>query len=304
MLTIYTTCRSFDNPHMSIIQKNAIKSWLQLKPKPQILVMGNDSGAKETCRELGVTHIDYVCTSPSGIPAFNSMTQIAENMACFDYLLSVSSDIILFQDTLDVLCDLQGTEFLAGTSRWDATITGPIDFLDPQWSQKIKAHAKRLAFTGGDYFLFSKGTFSDMPPFLYGQGLIDWGLYNFAHAQNKLMDLSEMVQIIHQNHDATKKDKNDITHNLQVAQITGGMCLNQARRYLTSNGIQSRNTVQLRMRDQNNNVFWLLFSDNTWFVLADPSNPTNPQGRYSCQYLVDDAGRRWTYDQNGLAILE
>lgn len=52
MLTIYTWPKSFEDKHIATIQRNAVRSWLQLRPKPAIFVFGNAPGTAEHCAEL------------------------------------------------------------------------------------------------------------------------------------------------------------------------------------------------------------------------------------------------------------
>ena len=59
MLTFFTCPRGFEG-RIGVIQRNAILSWLALKPRPEIIVLGNDPGVAEICRELGLRHLPEV----------------------------------------------------------------------------------------------------------------------------------------------------------------------------------------------------------------------------------------------------
>ncbi len=50
MLTIFSCHKAFHG-HFNTIQRNAIKSWTLLRPKPEIFLIGDDEGTAEVCRE-------------------------------------------------------------------------------------------------------------------------------------------------------------------------------------------------------------------------------------------------------------
>jgi len=47
MLTIFTTPKPFEG-HIDTIQRNALSSWKALSGSPEVLIIGNELGAKET----------------------------------------------------------------------------------------------------------------------------------------------------------------------------------------------------------------------------------------------------------------
>ena len=52
MLTILSTPKRFSGI-FEVIQTNAITSWTQLDPRPEIILFGRDEGTAEICAELG-----------------------------------------------------------------------------------------------------------------------------------------------------------------------------------------------------------------------------------------------------------
>ena len=54
MLTIFTAPKPFTNPHIDLIQRNAIRSWVALGPEVEVLLIGEEEGLAEAARELGV----------------------------------------------------------------------------------------------------------------------------------------------------------------------------------------------------------------------------------------------------------
>ena len=53
MLTIFSTPKPFLG-HIEVIQRNAIESWKRLEANVEIILIGDDPGTAEVCRELGL----------------------------------------------------------------------------------------------------------------------------------------------------------------------------------------------------------------------------------------------------------
>lgn len=69
MLTIFSCPKPFRG-HINIIQRNAIRSWTLLQARPEIILIGNEEGTAEVCKEFGLRHIpdvernEYVVLAP------------------------------------------------------------------------------------------------------------------------------------------------------------------------------------------------------------------------------------------------
>ncbi len=59
MITIFTIPKPFKG-HISVIQKNAIKSWTLLEPSCEIILFGDEEGAEEIAQELSLRHIKNI----------------------------------------------------------------------------------------------------------------------------------------------------------------------------------------------------------------------------------------------------
>lgn len=299
MITIFTTCRAFNDPHINLIQRNAIKSWQELRPRPQIIVMGQEPGTKEACEDLGVAHVDYVRVSPAGVPFLDSMVQIAEKMSCFDHLLFVSGDMLIFQDTIDALQQMKTRTFLGGVTRWNKYIDAPIDNCN---KKEMLRGATQESMSGGDYFLFSRSFFKqeEIPPFVLGRSVVDWWLYKYALDRDALWDLTACVTVIHQNHELAKLDLEDHQHNFKLGSQFGGRHLVQTRHTLEPNGPREREVVQARLKNQNGDHFWLVLHNSRSHLLPDPTNVNHGNRMYHCEYLEDEQGRRWVMTRDGM----
>ena len=81
VLTMFSVPKAFQG-HISIIQRNAIRSWLTLNPKPEIVLFGDEVGTKEVAAELGVEHLPNVRCNQYGTPLVNDVfTQVEKSPA-------------------------------------------------------------------------------------------------------------------------------------------------------------------------------------------------------------------------------
>ena len=74
MITLYTTVRGFTGEY-DHIQRNAIGSWLQLEPAPEVILFGDDEpGAQGFAAEVGLP-IYPLIRGWKGIPLVISQTE-------------------------------------------------------------------------------------------------------------------------------------------------------------------------------------------------------------------------------------
>src|SRR5512140_1524816 len=96
-ITVFSAPKAFSDPHIAIIQRNAISSWTKL-PDVEVVLFGDEHGLAETALELGVKHIRDIPRSPSGAPLMDSMFQLAREASQTPLYCIVNTDIILFND--------------------------------------------------------------------------------------------------------------------------------------------------------------------------------------------------------------
>lgn len=206
MITFFSSPKAFDG-HYDVIQTNAINSWLLLEPKPEIILLGNDHGTSEACRKWGLKHIRNVDCNEYGTPLVSSMFQLAEREASFDSMCYINADIILLQDFIDAVTLVSGmkSRYLLVGKRWDIEMPEPLSFQD-HWESRlckyIKMVGKLHGATGKDFFVFRKGFCKQLPPFAVGRpAWDDWFVYYALKEKMSVIDLTEAVTVIHQNHD-------------------------------------------------------------------------------------------------------
>ncbi len=208
MLTFFSTPKPFRG-HIDVIQLNALRSWQCIAPDVEILLLGDDFGTAEVCRELGIQHLPSVRKNVHGTKYLAGIYDQAQELARHDLLCHVNCDILLLQDFREALrrAATRTTKFLMSGRRWDVDIREPLSFASPDWSKAIRD----LALTANrqrppnwiDYFAFRKGLFLHaIPEFVIGRpGWDNWLLW-FARASGaEVIDASAVVCAVHQNHD-------------------------------------------------------------------------------------------------------
>lgn len=210
MLTLFSCPKPFTNPCIRQIQRNAIGSWIQLQPRPEILLLGNEEGVAEVAADFGVRHIPDLALNEFGTPLVNSIFKQAEVATTNSLLCYVNSDIMLLNDFMDaaqgVAC--RKRRFLVVGQRWDIDITETIDYSNPHWQDNLRcllaARGVLHPKTGMDYFLFPRGFWSKIPPFALGRSAWDnWLLFRARQRGAAVIDATQAITAVHQNHDYT-----------------------------------------------------------------------------------------------------
>jgi hypothetical protein len=208
MLTFFTTAKPFQG-HSAVIQRNALKSWTLLHPDVEVILFGDDEGAAEVCRELGLRQEPQVERNARGTKYLRSIFDSAQRVARHDLLCYVNCDILLLADfrvAVERVCAWR-KDFLMVGRRWDTDITGAIDFSRADWEADVRARAKLANFQRPpewiDYFVFSKGVYLGcVPPFLIGRpGWDNWLVWRARASGTAVVDASKVVLAVHQNHD-------------------------------------------------------------------------------------------------------
>ena len=208
MLTLFSCPKPFTDPHVRQIQRNAIGSWTRLAPRPEILLLGDEDGAAETAVEFHLRHVPGVVTNERGTPRLDSIFSRAESDSTCDLLCYVNADIILLDDFMAAVRNVAGRKkrFVLVGRRWDIDIGGALDFSTPQWQDNLlrllAVKGSLHAETGIDYLVFPRYFWHTIPPFALGRTIWDqWLLGSARRRHADLIDATEVVTAIHQNHD-------------------------------------------------------------------------------------------------------
>ena len=206
LITLFSAPKPFTDPHVAMIQRNAIKSWTLL-PDVEVILLGEENGLAEAAREMGVKHIPNVARNESGTPLISSMFQLARKNSNSKLLCIINTDMILMPDFLEAAKQAMKLKdkFVLLSQRWDLDVTQPIEFAEG-WEEKLRSTVYATGSlhrpAGSDFFLFPISTFHEVPNFVIGRaGWDNWMIYKARKEGWAVVDGTPSVMIVHQNHD-------------------------------------------------------------------------------------------------------
>jgi hypothetical protein len=206
LLTIFSAPKPFTDPHIAIIQRNAIGSWTRL-PETEVFLIGDESGLADAAREFGVNHLPDVARNLEGTPLVSSIFSLARQASASPLLVYVNADILLTLDLVDSARNVmaQVKKFLIVGQRWDLDVTQPLDF-SGDWVTRFRdethAHGELHRPMGSDFFVFPRDCFVDMPEFAIGRaGWDNWMIYKSRKEGWATVDATDSIMTVHQNHD-------------------------------------------------------------------------------------------------------
>ena len=206
-LAIFSSPKPFTNPHIAVIQRNAIKSWKALGDEVEVWLVGEEEGVEKAAKELGVGFIPDVLRNESGTPRIDSIFDCVRQKSQADLMCYVNADILLFPDILAAALKVRDSfdRFLMIGRRWDAPVTELLK-IKPGWHEEFLAWAKKAGkfhrAAGSDYFIFPGDTFTKVPAFAVGRaGWDNWMIYHGRCEKMSVIDATETVTVVHQNHD-------------------------------------------------------------------------------------------------------
>jgi hypothetical protein len=206
LVTFFALPKSFEDFDDAIRQQNAILSWLNLPiPVRVILMSGRDKSVQQFAKSYSLDYVD-VEVNEYGTPLLSSAFSIADELSDSAYICYINSDIILLPGFSMIFETRLPKRFLAVGKRTDLDFNETINFNDIGWCTLLQCYATKSGVLhselGIDYFLFPKGQFVNLPPFAVGRPAWDnWMLYQARNRSIPLIDLTETVVAIHQNHD-------------------------------------------------------------------------------------------------------
>src|SRR5258707_6998014 len=158
-----------------MIQRNALNSWMRLHADVEVILFGDDAGAEDVARELGLRHEPRVERNEFGSKRVDYMFSRAQEIARHDVLCFCNCDIILLPEFCAALERVRGghERFLMVGRRWDTNVREAVDFCDAN----LGVGLKELAYQRGvqqpgwsvDYFAFRRGLYVGMPPLVIGR---------------------------------------------------------------------------------------------------------------------------------------
>ncbi len=205
-LALFTAPKPFTDPHIALIQRNAIRNWLSLEGV-EVLLVGDEPGLAETAAELGVAHLPAVERNEWGTPLIPSIFALARRRSAAPLLAYVNADMLFLPDFVAAARSVaaQAERFLVVGQRWDLDVTSELD-CSSGWEARLRARVRREGRlhppAGSDYFIFPRDAFAEMPAFAIGRaGWDNWMIYRARALGWPVVDATPSVLAIHQNHD-------------------------------------------------------------------------------------------------------
>ena len=285
MLTFLTSPKPFRG-HIGVIQRNAIQSWKLVHANAEVILFGDEEGAGEAARELGVRFAPQVKRNAFGTPYLASILDMARELTNNALLCYVNCDIVMLSDFRAALERLVGlnSNFLMAGQRWDTAVTEPLDFSRPDWQAGLRQRAltanSQRAPRWIDYFVFSRDLYAQKtPPLVIGRaGFDNWMMWYARSAGAHVIDASQVVVAIHQNHDYSHHPEGEKgiyegeEARQNLAYLQGGYhyaTLENATHRLTPNGLRPNyfhRFAQARRKA-------IGVRNAVWFMLLDLTRP-------------------------------
>ena len=205
MLTLFTIPKAFEG-HSNLIQRNALGSWLHLRPECEVILCGDDTGVAEVAAESGVRHLPDIERNEYGTPLLSSAFEQVRACASYDLLCYVNADIILLEDLIMAARLVPFSDFLVVGQRWNIDLNSPWDFERTDWEERLRqlvaVQGSLADVHGADYFVFPRaGWVPDLPPFAVGRpGWDNWFIYTARTMRVPVVDATNSVLAIHQDH--------------------------------------------------------------------------------------------------------
>lgn len=207
VLTLFTAPKPFTDPHISTIQSNTLRNWRALGENIEVVVIGDEPGIADVCQSLNITHLPDVRCNEKGTPLISSIFDLARSVNDSPYLAYFNADILVLPGLIESLGVIAKNkkQFLAVGQRWDLNVEESLSFAsgwEKALREKVQQNGKLHGQTGSDYFMYPRECFKDIPDFAVGRaGWDNWMIFHARWQHWPVVDLSEAVTIVHQNHD-------------------------------------------------------------------------------------------------------
>jgi len=205
VITIFSIPKPFSGLD-AIHQMNAIQSWLQLKPKCEVYLCGDDPSIIDAAKSLNVKLITGIEHTKYGTPLINSVFAKVYDISSSPIICYINSDIILLNDFCQAIGRIKVNKYLALGQRTNVNLDESINFNSSDWRKDleylVKKTGKLYSVDGIDYFIFTRN--SDLhiiPSFAVGRPRWDnWFVFNARNKHIPVIDLTRTCIAIHQNH--------------------------------------------------------------------------------------------------------
>ena len=232
-LAIFTAPKPFTDPHINLIQRNAIASWRDMGGSVDVFIVGEEAGAAQAAKDLGVSYLPQVERNEQGTPLVSSIFDVVREATQAEMLAYVNADIILFPETLSVIRDIRAraASFAVMGQRYDLDLREALDFTS-DWPmhlrQELRERGQMHAPSGSDYFIFPRHLYEEIPPFAIGRaGWDNWMIYHAVSSPWLAIDGTAALDVVHQQHDYAHLEGGQAHYRAEEsavnAELAGGM---------------------------------------------------------------------------------
>jgi len=134
------------------------------------------------------------------------MFDVAQEIATHSRLCYVNADIILLSDFTAAVQRVPVSSFLMVGQRWDLDVDEPVDFSLSDWETEMRRHVRNRGSLHSpmaiDYFVFTRGLFTEMPAFAVGRPAWDnWMIHRARSLRVPVINATPVVTAVHQDHE-------------------------------------------------------------------------------------------------------
>ena len=206
-LTLFALPKAFKG-HIGVIQRNAISQWTRLRPKPEILLFGDEEGTAEMAREFGLRHFPDVNRNEYGTALLSDLFEKAHALASHNVLCYANADMMLLGDFMKAVQQVSSwrDRFLMVGRRTNLDLDEPAIYESPGQEGRLRTLASQRGQLGipaaVDYFVFPRALFPTIPEFAIGRMRWDnWMIWRARGLKVAVVDASAVILAVHQNHD-------------------------------------------------------------------------------------------------------
>jgi hypothetical protein len=206
MLTMLAVPKAFKG-HIATIQRNAIRSWLEIRPKAQVILFADEEGTAEIAKELGVQHVPGVARNGHGTPLLDGVIREGRRLARHPMLCYVNCDIILTSEFVRAVEEVSKKleKFLGVARRINVDVREPLPFgadWEADLASEVQARGVMASEAYIDIFIFPSSCYQKVPAFAVGRPWFDHWFIKAAHnGDMPVVELTAVAPLIHQNHD-------------------------------------------------------------------------------------------------------
>lgn len=223
-MIIFSTCKPFEGIY-DAIQKNAIRSWAKIAP---VMLLGDEPGVAGMAKEIGCRHVKKIQRNKYGTPLLGPLFKQAARLSRESVLCYANADVILLDGILDAVQITQKylSSFLITGPRWTVDIGRELQF-ESRWYDKlareVRGKGRQCQPTGLDYFIFTPDVYaSKFKPIAIGRYSWDnWLVWRAKRMGFSVVDATEVVMAIHQEHPRLSYSTQEVRRNLKLASGRG-----------------------------------------------------------------------------------